>query len=71
MRESGIEAGARIIKGLGLIVLCTQSLSSVLLSLEQSQERRDGSNMVGMPVIVRSLDSLCASERIPFLSGRV
>lgn len=33
--ESGIEAGAGIIKGLGLIVPCIQSFSSVLLLLMQ------------------------------------
>lgn len=64
MGESGIEAGAGIIKGLGLILLCTPSFSSVLLLRMQQEKMIDGYSMVGRLMTVRSLDSLCVSERL-------
>lgn len=70
--ESGIEAGAGIIKGLGLIVLCSPSFSSVLL-LMRSEKMIDGYSMVGRQMTIRPLESVCISERIfgLYLSGRV
>lgn len=64
MGESGIEAGAGIIKSLGLILLCTQSFSSVLLLLMQWEKMIDGYFTVGRPMTIRSLDSLCVGEML-------
>lgn len=59
MGESGIEAGAGIIKGLGLIVPCTQSFSSVLLLLVHSEKMIDGYSTVGRLMAVTPVDSVC------------
>lgn len=66
MGDSGIEAGAGIIKGLELILLCPQSFSSALLVLMQGEKTIDGYCMVGRLMAIRSLDSLCVSERLFF-----
>lgn len=64
--ESGIEAGAGIIKGLVLTLLCTQSFSSVLLLLMQLEKMIDGYSTVGSRKTISAPESMCVSvcERI-------